>query len=548
MSTHSSNAWWRGIVGAVLGAALILSGTARSAKDSQSSVTLLVRKGNIALSKWDYRGALEISRQLFEMAEKEGDLEAETRAHLFKARYCFYAGDYPCARDELALAEEIRGLDDEGAEFLERMKKLALGWEGYKEARSEHFILRYMPGKDEVLIEPALASLELSYSVLTRDFQVEPNEPALVEIYPDFKTFGVSVGIPDEDIENSGTIAICKYRRLMVNSPRNLTRGYAYLDTLSHEYVHFLIYERFGGGVPIWLHEGIAKYEEARWRGDPGGELTPSQKSLLASALRQGELISFDRMHPSFAYLKTPRQGQLAFSEVCSVVEYLIELGGWDLIFKLCKELTRNRDYRKGIQKVTGVSFDRFWSDWIMYARGAGYKELPGMEISVFEIRKGEEGFDEVDEGIGESDISGGEQWRYARLGDLLRDRGHFQAAGVEYAQAREISPYSTKILNKQGLCFHLAKDYKGAVEPLQKAIELSPSFSTSYINLGRSLYAGGDEKGAAEVLEKALEINPFNPIAYNYLIKIYDKEGNEERARKLAGYLDIISGKSGGE
>ena len=39
----------------------------------------------------------------------------------------------------------------------------------------------------------------------------------------------------------SGTIAICKYNKLMFTSPKAMLRGYEWLDTLSHEYVHFVI-------------------------------------------------------------------------------------------------------------------------------------------------------------------------------------------------------------------------------------------------------------------------------------------------------------------
>ena len=46
-----------------------------------------------------------------------------------------------------------------------------------------------------------------------------------------------------------------------------LTTGYDWLDTVSHEYVHLVVSRKSRNTVPIWMHEGLAKYLESRWRG-----------------------------------------------------------------------------------------------------------------------------------------------------------------------------------------------------------------------------------------------------------------------------------------
>jgi tetratricopeptide (TPR) repeat protein len=254
------------------------------------------------------------------------------------------------------------------------------------------------------------------------------------------------------------------------------------------------------------------------------------------------ELISFERMHPSFAKLKTPRQGQLAFAEVTTVIDYMVKKGGWPLVFRLCEEMKNMNDWRGAIKRSTGMSFDEFWEAWVEHARGLGYKELPGMEITVYEIKKGEEGYEESDT-LEESEIEEKPEYKYARLGDLLRDRGHYQAAILEYEKAHEMAPYSIKVLNKLGLCYYLAGEYEKSVGPLEKAIEIAPDYSTSHVNLGRSLFKLEKYDKAKEVFEQVLEINPFNPIPYGYLIKIHEKEGDPKRIEKLKTDYKIISG-----
>jgi len=445
-------------------------------------------QGKAALERWDYAEAGRLIQKLFERGRgAESSLEAEIAGHRLSADTCFYKGDYACAVKSSEMLAEITGSHDDDHD---RYTYLADLWKDAAEVRSEHFIFRYVDKKDAVLAEPALETMESAYKALTQDFDTEPGDPVLVEVYPSFEGFQAATNLSAEALENSGTIAVCKYRRLMINSPRILVRGYSYRDTLSHEYVHFLVYQKYGSGIPIWLHEGLAKYEEERWRREGGSPLTPGMQSVLASALRQDELISFQRMHPSFAYLETPRQGMLAFAEVTSVIDYLLKRGGWKTIFKLCEELRNNRDYKGALRKVTGMSFDFFWSDWKKYAKQQGYKEIPGMEITAYEIRKGEEGFEQEDQEITETDMNQGEEYKYARLGDLLRNREHYQAAQVEYQKAREIAPYSLKVMNKQGLCYCFSQDYEKAVDPLARAVEIYPEHSTSRVNLGRALVA----------------------------------------------------------
>jgi tetratricopeptide (TPR) repeat protein len=524
--------------------AIFLSTDASTALTDKYKVRTIVSRGDNALIEWKYSQAEKSLNELMELTSNEGfDEEARAEIFLYKARYCFYKGDYLCAEKAYEKVQETIELDEGNKEFLERITGLVKTWDGATHFESEHFRIRYMPGKDSILAEPALNALENSYDALTKDFKIKPDEKVLVEVFPDFEAFTYGTGLTMEELENSGTIAICKYKRMMINTPRKTTRGYAYLDTLSHEFVHYLVYVKFGKRIPIWLHEGLAKYQESRWKSDVGGQLAPSQQSLLASALEHDELISFERMHPSFAKFKTPRQGQLAFAQVTTVIDYFVKTGGWPMIFELCKEISRDRDYKRAIKKVTGKEFDAFWADWKKHARGLGYKELPGMEITVFEIKKGEEGFEEEDEEVGEKDLSGGEEWRYARLGDLLRDRGHFAASTAEYKKASEIAPYSPRILNKLGLAYYLAKDFEKSVGPFEQAVIIAPTFSTTYVNLGRAQFSMGEYEAAEKTMNRVLQINPFNPIPYNVLYKIYEKEDDKDKMKEVIRKLEIISG-----
>src|SRR4029078_8813791 len=111
--------------------------------------------------------------------------------------------------------------------------------------------------------------------------------------------------------------------KLMVTSPKGVVRGYDWLDTLAHEYVHFVVGHASQNTVPIWMHEGLAKYLESRWRGPAGGAMTPSTLALLGSRVRKNQLVPFEKMHPSMALLPTAEDAATAFAEVVFAIDYL---------------------------------------------------------------------------------------------------------------------------------------------------------------------------------------------------------------------------------
>src|SRR6202011_3245409 len=114
------------------------------------------------------------------------------------------------------------------------------------------FVVWYAPGKDSLLASYALEALEKAWAALGDDFGSRPSEPVRVEIYPEVSDLARVSPLTLKEIETSGTIALCKYNRLMIVSPRALVHGYPWLDTLAHEYTHFIVSRLSRNTVPIW--------------------------------------------------------------------------------------------------------------------------------------------------------------------------------------------------------------------------------------------------------------------------------------------------------
>ncbi len=506
-----------------------------------------IKKGYKALDYWDYGLAEEIGGKLRGLIDSspEKDDYRELDWLRYQAHLCFHLGNY---EEALGYADRAQGIKSAGTqswdEFYDRVKSMARLWKDAVEEKSDHFIIRYLPGPEKVLVEPGLFTLEKSHEVLTRELGVVPDRgPVLVEVYPSVKALSSAVALSEDDLKNSGTIAICRYGRIMITTPRQLHRGYDYLTTLSHEFVHYLIYLRNGPRCPLWLQEGMAKYEEDRWKGEPGGRLDPVAQSLLASALRSDEFISFDEMYPTFAKFDSPVKGQLAFAEVATVVEYLAKDKGMERVFDLLDMLKAGVEDMEALARFTGKDFEGFWEDWKMYVASKNFEEIPGLEVPKLEFRDIDlEDIFEQEDTVGENDYAEGEAWKYVRLGDLLRNRNHFAAAVMEYEKALAYMPYQPRIQNKLAFNLILMGRYREALKPLAQAEKIYPTYVTTYVNTGRA-YAGlGDTANAIRYFEKALTINPFDPEPHRHLIKLYEKAGRQKMKEKAQERLDMIS------
>ncbi|MGI5865844.1 MAG: peptidase MA family metallohydrolase, partial [Myxococcales bacterium] len=348
----------------LLVAVLLAAAPAAWAQDDIAAGLRIVHE---ELEAWDREAARQA---VDELAARAPDLPA---VKAMQARVAFEESDYARA---VALFDE---LSDQSA-LAQLARATHKETRGYESRESRHFVFHYPPGKDAVLAPYALEALEKAYAALAEDLGYAPPGKIHVEVYHDARALSRVSTLSLEAIKTSGTIAICKFNRLMVTSPKALVRGYDWLDTLVHEYVHLVVSKMSRNTVPIWIHEGLAKFLESRWRGPAGQALSPASAALLAHELKRDKLIPFERMHPSMALLPSQEDAALAFAEVFTAIEYLHGKGGNALLVKLIEELRRGSRYDLAVAKVVGVPFARFQSDWRAYL---SKREFPKETLSL---------------------------------------------------------------------------------------------------------------------------------------------------------------------
>lgn len=402
---------------------------------------------------------------------------------------------------------------------------------GYDEYISDNFIIRYVPGKDAILLPYAIDTLEKARDRIGGLLGWRPSTRVVVEIYPTAGTLADVSTLTQEDIKNSGTIALCKWNRLMITSPRAVAFGYQWRDTLSHELTHLIIGGASKNTVPIWLHEGIAKFAESAWRGEAGDGLSTDQQIALREAAKKGKLIPFEKMHPSMAKLKSQEETSLAFSEVFTFIEFLVERKGWEGMRAVLARMSTGESDEQAIEAVHGKSLKKLSEEWM--------KTLKTREIKATAIEGNPQKVEVKDRPDAPDDALHGvskKGRRYARAADLLYMRGRVKAAQKELEKAFKETA-SPLISAKLAMVALATNDLDTAEAAAKKAIEGSPDLAGPQVTLANILVIRGKNAEAMKALDSAMSMNPFNPRIHELMVTAGSDE-EKARAKQALGLL----------
>ena len=327
----------------------------------------------------------------------------------------------------------------------------------------------------------------------------------------------------------------------MILSPRLLPKGYTWADTLAHEYVHYVLFVKSENKVPVWLHEGIAKYEEKRWRENKSDVLSPSYETILSEALEENKLVPIEKMHPSLAMLENAREAQLAFAQSGTMIRHLVNNWGQDALVNLITSLKETDDYKTAIKNVTDLEFPLFYDSWEQDLRSMNLEQkIPDVKIKGVRIKNNDGKSKDGSEDL--VDIDNGRARDYTRLGDLLKLRGRFAPAAYEYEKALEQDPYSPIISSRLASTLNSIGETKRARETLYPVLEFYPNHVDIRIILGRIYLDEGNLSKAEEEYLAAVRINPYNPEVHASLIELYEKQGRPKLMEREKNFFDTTS------
>jgi hypothetical protein len=197
----------------------------------------------------------------------------------------------------------------------------------------------------------------------------------------DLLSLSAMTGLPYKSAQTTGTVAVAKWGRVTLLSPRASLHGYPWRDTVAHELTHLAVTRASRDRAPLWLQEGIAKREESRWR-DPGPfDDRPPPDAVVQRGLELGLAVPLDQLGPSIAMLPSADAAMVAFAEVTSFVRFYAQNAGDEALPRLLAELrsaTEGRD-DEALLAASGVDRKTWDARWRSYIGSRPREPLPAL-------------------------------------------------------------------------------------------------------------------------------------------------------------------------
>lgn len=318
---------------------------------------------------------------------------------------------------------------------------------------------------------------------------VELPRPLRIDLVRDLFSLSAVSGLPVDAAETTGTVAVARWGRVTMISPRATVLGYPWEDTLAHEITHLMLSRATRDRAPLWLQEGIAKRQETRWRENRLFDDGYDPTALARAAFVSGRAVGIDKLGPSIAMLPTPEAASTAFAEVTSFMNFWIAENGAPALSLLLLDLKGlgTEDASSAMRSVTGYDLESWNRRWQKHL--AGLPEPPPSEATL-KVPK---------------DLA-----RLVRLGDLAFAGGHLRAAAVQHDRA--VEKYSIE----PALRFRAARAWQSAGEPDKAqqslgAVEQVRGAHGGWLALHGRRLAKSKPKEANKAFDAALGLDPLS-------------------------------------
>lgn len=354
---------------------------------------------------------------------------------------------------------------------------------GYATIETEHFIIKFDRGRDEILARHAARYLEDEvYPVLCKQFAFEPQGKSLFEIFSRARNTGGHgwfsgrmVGLP-----YIGTVGACAGKMVALASPNDMETKYNWARVLKHEFIHVLNLQQSNFNIPHWFTEALAVLNE----GYPRSEVW---NQLLAARVPKGEIFNLDTINLGFIRPKSSLDWQMAYCQAELYAQYMVATYGEDSLAKMLQAYRDNLTTAAALKR----SFDVEQADF-----ERGYVKF--LEKTASELSPGKTPQKEMS------------------LAQLVR--------------AQEAEPDNPDLAARLAEAHLLRKTYPEARELARKALALKPKHQLATYVLARIHLLVGDSEQAVSILEACLD--PASPddnvVAMLAGLKLKDKQYDE--------------------
>ncbi len=426
-----------------------------------------------------------------------GDLDSPLLG-LERARLAIYEGD--CDGAAVILARPELAKTEQGAVFADIARGCARATAATVVERDDtHAIeIRYQDENDRALGPLVTETIVASRDALTRDLGVTWPKPTRITIVRDLLSLAAMTGLPYEAATTTGTVAVAKWGRVTLLSPRASRHGYSWRDTIAHELTHLAVTRATADRAPLWLQEGMAKREEVRWRAPGPFDDRPPVDSIVVRGVEMKMDIPLDKLGPSIAMLPSADAALVAFAEVTSFVRYVAQTSKPDAMQGLLAALRKGKTVDESLVLATGADMKTWDVRW--RASLVGTKK----DMTVLELM-----------GLGNAPTNMRETRERMRLAELLYGREHPEQALTELGH---IPPkdfgLDPSVRHMKARTLEALGRRKEGETLLADPKEVSASFSGWWAIRGRWARDRDDMAVADPAFVEAISANPYDEEA----------------------------------
>jgi cellulose synthase operon protein C len=388
----------------------------------------------------------------------------------------------------------------------------------YAKLESEHFIIRFRPGEDEVLAADMLERLEEMYRRVTGPeaggIDHHPAVKTTIDIMPNQRWFAVRI----VGITRIHTMAAATGQVIAMESPRvgagHSVGTYDWLRVLRHEFTHTVTLSRTNNRIPHWFTEAAAVYLE-----DSPRDFNTCK--LLAGALEAGQLFDLAQINIAFVRPRRPTDRAQAYAQGHWMYQYIVERWGPRAPLDLMDRYAAGEREESAMRAVLAIEPAQFLEEFKGWAQ---------MQVRSWGMRPAED-----QPTIGQILLmeAGGASDQRAALQKRL-DQAGADAAWAVATGSEPGEPWSLR----------LPRLTPSIVE---RWLERHPEHPDLLEASLKQLLATSDGEATLEMaplLERYAAARPVDPMPHRHLVRLYmEAEQNDESAVRAAiphlEYLD---------
>jgi tetratricopeptide (TPR) repeat protein len=385
-------------------------------------------------------------------------------------------------------------------------------------------LLVRMEAREAQLYGPRVVELlQRARKTLCEKYDVELEQPIVVEIFPQQKDFAVrTFGMPGV----AGFLGVCFGRVITANSPASQGENPANWEAvLWHEFCHVVTLHKTRNKMPRWLSEGISVYEERQANPTWGQSMTPEYRQIILS----GKMTPVSRLSSAFLAPPSPMHLQFAYYESSLVVEHLIERFGHQALQKILIDLGEGMEINEALIRHT-VPLGQLDDEFAKFARARADQLAP---TATWDEPKASTraAADSLAAWLKKNPRNVPGLKQYTR--QLLRDRNFTKALAVaEHLQSVFPNDAGADCASVLMAAAHRGlSDTENERAALEKVASRAADATPAYLRLMEIGAATGDWENVGKNARRMLAVNPLVPGPHRYLARAAEKLSRRDEA-----------------